>query len=321
MMVPVDVVVAQLATLLPLSDRTVHILYVNEKCGSCESLSHMLKMYANDRWEALRHPATCIDECVRSKIDEAEQLLAGKCRRIEREIVCGPPGLMIDTVAREDNVDVTVLTLGSQLMRSTMFSGHASHSRLCRGPTATFLANPLTRESVELRNILVQVSCSCSAEDIVLKVVDLFQLNRKRVNVILLHVVDVLDPIKCISPANLSSHIEQNMVEKGEKLLAEVKQLFQANGVRKVAHALVHGKSTHELMVAAKAVPADVIITTAHERNGVESFFQRRLLERMIIESPCAVTVIKEHDGARSKEQCPVDVSSKKARAFFELYV
>jgi nucleotide-binding universal stress UspA family protein len=322
MMVPIDAVLAQVETLLPLSGRTVHILYINEECRSCENPSHTAKMYANDRWQALRHPAACVDECVRRTMDEAERLLSGRCHKVEREIVCGPPDLMIDTVLREENVDLTVLTPGSHLMRSLLYSAGSSHSRVKRGSTAIFFAPTLVKESFELRNILVHVSGSCSTEDLVLKTVELFELNRRSVDVVLLHVVDVFDTIKCISPADISSHIEKNLVRKGEKLIAEAKQHFLEAGVGKVDYALVHGKPSRELLAAAKAIPADVIIATAHERNGIKSLFQRRLLEQMIIDSPCTVTVIRELDGAWSKERFPFDsaASAVDRRGFIANY-
>ena len=118
-------------------------------------------------------------------------------------------------------------------------------------------------------------------------------MNRRDVNVVLLHVVDVSAPIKCISPLEFIYSMEQSLVLDGESFLAESQRLLKDAGVRKVDYALKQGNPAEELFQTARALPADLIIVGAEGHTAVQHFLQGSISHRIAMESPCAVAVIK----------------------------
>jgi nucleotide-binding universal stress UspA family protein len=286
---PVTEIVNQVAALLPLADRTVHLLYVNETWPAYENLLGVSGQFADD-WGKI------VDDHANKTMDEAERLLAGRCKTVTREIVSGPPALMIETVARDENCDLTVLMPGKHPMFETILLGSVSSNVVKHGPGAIFIVRPQEEYPTDLRNVLVGVDGSRNALEAMMKSVELFHLDKRDVNVVLMHAVDVADPIKYLSPVEFVVRIEQNLILEGETHLAEAKRMLVEAGVKKVDFALKQGKPASVLIETAKALPADLIIAGAEGRTAVQHFLLGSVSHRIAMHSPCAVAIIKKEN-------------------------
>jgi nucleotide-binding universal stress UspA family protein len=70
--------------------------------------------------------------------------------------------------------------------------------------------------------------------------------------------------------------------------------LLADKGVKKVDFALKQGKPAHEIVEAAKAMPADLIITGAEGRTAVQHFLLGSVSHRIAMHAPCAVAIVKK---------------------------
>ena len=283
---PVAGIIDQVASVLPLSDRSVHLLYVNETWPAYENVLGMAGQFADD-WHRI------VADHAEKTLDEAAIILEGKCQKVTSEIVTGPPALMIETVARDEHFDLTVLVPGKHPLYETILVGSVSSNVVKHGPGTLLIVHPGAKYSEEMHNVLIGVDGSSNAREALLKAVEVFQLNKRNVNVLLLHVIDISDPIRCVSPVEFLSRLEQNLILQGEALLAESKRLLADAGVKKVEMALKHGKPVHELIETARAMPADLIVTGAEGHSVVQHFFLGSVSHRMAMHSPCPVAIIK----------------------------
>jgi universal stress protein A len=143
---------------------------------------------------------------------------------------------------------------------------------------------------------VVGVDGSTNAKEALLKAVELFHLDKRDVNVLLVHVVDVADPIRYVSPIEFISAIEQNLILEGETFLADAKRLLADAGVNKVDFVLRKGKPANEMIAAAKELSADLIIIGAEGRTAVQHFLLGSVSHRIAMHSPCAVAIIKKQN-------------------------
>lgn len=281
-------IIEQVLAILPVQGRTVHLLYVNEAWPAYENLLGAQGQFADD-WRSI------VENHAEKNLSEAEKLLSGKSEKITKEIVSGPPAMMIETVARDEHCEVTVLMPGKHPMVETMLLGSVSGNVAKHGPGTILLMRPLEKAN-ELRNVLIGVDGSPNSKEALHKAVEIFQLDKRNVKVLLLHCVDVADPIKFVSPMEFISRVEQNLVLEGETYLADAKRILADAGVKNVDIALKHGKAAHEIMEVAKSLPADLIIIGAEGRTAVQHFLLGSVSNRIAMHSPCPVAIIKREN-------------------------
>ena len=286
---PTSTIIDQVAGILPLAGREVHLLYVNEAWPAYENIIGSQGEFADDFRNVVEVEA-------QKKLTEAETLLKDKCQTITKEIVSGPPAMMIETVARDENCDLTVMMPGRHPVVTEALLGSVSSNVVKHGPGTILILRPLAKFPSALKNVLIAVDGSQNAKEAMLRAVETFQLNKNDVNVLLLHAVDVADPIKFVSPIEFISRVEQNLVLQGETFLADAKRLLADAGVKKVDMALKHGKPAQQIVELAKSMPADLIITGAEGRTAVQHFLLGSVSHAIAMHAPCAVAIIKrEH--------------------------
>lgn len=286
---PVATIIDQVAAILPLANREVHLLYVNEAWPAYENLLGVQGQFADD-WR------TVLELESQKKLLEAEKLLQGKCKLVSKEIVSGPPAMMIETVARDENCEITIVMPGKHPVVEKALLGSVSSNVVKHGPGTLLILRPLQTYPSQLKNVLIGIDGSKNATEAILRAVDIFELNKKDVNVLLLNAVDVADPIKFVSPVEFISRVEQNLILEGETFLADAKRLLVDAGVKKVDIAQKQGKPAQQLVEVAKSMPADLIIAGAEGRTAVQHFLLGSVSHAIAMHAPCAVAIIKrEH--------------------------
>ena len=286
---PVPASIDQVAAMLPLADKTIHLLYVNEAWPSYENLLGTSGEFADD-WREI------VDVHANKVLAEAVSYLTGKCLSVSSEIVSGPPALMIETVARDENCDMTVLMPGKHPMMDAMFLGSVSSNVVKHGPGTMLLVRPMESYPAQVNNVLFGVDGSGNAKEAMLKAVQLFQLDKLDVKVMLFHAAHVADPIRYVSPIEFISRVEQNLILEGETYLADAKRYLADVGVKNVELVVRTGNPAQELIDAAKSMPADLIVLGAEGRTAVQHFLLGSVSHRIAMHAPCAVAIVKKEN-------------------------
>lgn len=286
---PIDKVIEQMAAILPLAQHSVHCLFVNEAWPSYENVIGTQAQFADD-WRNI------VEDKAQSKLSEAESLLKGKCASVSKEIVSGPPAMMIETVARDENCDVIVMMPGKHPKYEEIFQGSVTANVAKHGPGTILIIRKKDVFPTDLKTVIVGVDGSSNALEAMSRAVEMFHLAERKVKVLLFNAADVADPIKYISPVEFISRVEQNLILEGETFLADAKRVLADAGVTDTEMVQKIGKPAQELVELAKERNADLIVVGAEGRTAVQHFLLGSVSHRIAMQSPCAVAIMKKHN-------------------------
>ncbi|MBY0357633.1 MAG: universal stress protein [Candidatus Obscuribacterales bacterium] len=283
---PVGPIIKQLESLVPLAKNEIHLLYVNEAWPAYENVIASWGTFADD-W------ANKINSKAEGTFNEIKNELKNKCAQISSEIVSGPPAMMIETVARDEQCQMTVVAPGRHPAVEQFLLGSVSNTVVKHGPGTILICRPQTNSANKLERVLIGVDGSQNAKEAMLDAIDLFDLRTVQPKILLFHAVDIADPVKYVSPVEFISRIEQNLLLEGETFLADAKRLLADAGLKNVDVALKEGKPANELIALAKSMPADLIIAGAEGRTAIQHFLLGSVSQRVAMHAPCSVAIVK----------------------------
>lgn len=283
---PPELIIEYLEQVLPLQDKEVHLLYVNEAWPAYENVLGSSGSFPDD-W---RHR---LEERASAELERAAQKLSTKCKAVDSEIVTGPPAMMIETVARDENCDLTVLCPGKHAVMERILLGSVSAKVLKHGPGTILICRPMEKPVERLKQVLIGVDGSANSKEALRKATEIFQLDKSSAKILLLHSVDVADPVKYLSPVEFISALEQNLLMEGESILADAKRILSDLGVKNVDVALVEGKPQNQLIKTAESTRADLIVIGAEGKTAIQHFLLGSVSHKVARYAPCAVAVVK----------------------------
>lgn len=284
---PPELIIDYLAQILPLQDKSIHLLYVNEAWPAYEHVIHSAGHFPDD-WRDKLH------ERAAAELSGAAKKLEGKCVAVETEIVTGPPAMMIETVARDENCAVTVLCPGKHALLERILLGSVSAKVLKHGPGTILIGRPGEKSVQSLRQVVIGVDGSGNSKEALQCAVEVFRLHESEAKILLVHSVDVSDPVKYFSPVEFVSAIEQNLLMEGESILADGKRILSDLGVKNIDLSLVEGKPQNQLIKIAESVRADLIIVGAEGKTAIQHFLLGSVSQKVARYAPCAVAIVKK---------------------------
>lgn len=282
---PADGTVDALASLIDLKQADVRLLYVREALPSYEAVLGAEADF-NDDWN---HKVESQARTFLGKVEEQLKPLAGK---VSQEIVSGSPAMMIETVARDEDCDVTALTPGHKNVVEKFFVGSVTSKVVKHGPGTILICRP-SRGVGQFLNVIIGVDGSENSKYAITRSVELFNLKRENVRVTLVHAVDVADALKMVSPAEFIGQVVNNLLLEGETYLADAKRILADNGISKADVVMKEGDPTSIIVETAKALPADLIVTGAQGHSAIQHFLLGSVSHRIAVGAPCTVAVIK----------------------------
>lgn len=283
---PPELIIEYLEQILPLQDKSVHLLYVNEAWPAYENVIQAAGQFSDDWRQKL-------DARAYEELATAARKLAGKCIAVDSEVVSGPPAMMIETVARDENCDITVLCPGKHVLMERILLGSVSAKVLKHGPGTILICRPTEKPIERLKQVVIGVDGSANAKDALRSAVEMFKLNESSAKVLLVHSVDIADPVKFLSPVEFISAVEQNLLMEGESILADGKRILSDLGVKNIDLSLVEGKPQNQIIKTAESVRADLIIIGAEGKTAIQHFLLGSVSQKVARYAPCAVAVVK----------------------------
>src|SRR5215470_11303264 len=124
---PVKPIIERLVSLVPLQEADLLLLYVKEELPSYERVVGAAGDFQEDWGHQIELKAKAV-------FAEAEALLQPYCAHVSTEIVTGPPAMMIETVARDESFEMTVVTPGQHSKVEKFFLGSVSSNVVKHGP-------------------------------------------------------------------------------------------------------------------------------------------------------------------------------------------
>lgn len=289
-LVPVDVtqkhdgLVAQLSRILPLSESDVRLLFVREELPSYESLLSSMADFPEDWFNQIEQKAHNV-------LYEIKNELKSLVKSVEAEIVSGPTALMIETVARDGNYDITAVTPQQHSKLHQLFSRSVSLNVAKHGIGTIVLLHEARHDKGPLRVVIgVDGSrASSHALDMVHK-----QLGLEKALVHLVHVVTVAPILTLVSPVTFIGALQEKLMLEGETYLATAKNQLAKLGVKNVEVSLKSGDAATELNSVANNLEADLIVVGALGHGAVQHFLLGSVSKAVALHASCSVAVVRE---------------------------
>jgi nucleotide-binding universal stress UspA family protein len=290
-LVPIDIVQPlkplsdELRKIVALKDADLSLVYVKEELPSYESVVGLTGDFKDD-------PTHKIDEKARITLDEAKQALESSCKSVKTEIVSGPPAMMIEQVARDEQIDLTVVTPHKHTAVSKMFLGSVSSKVVKHVPNSVLVLRPKEGSATKIQRVLMGVDGSENSKYALRWATQLFAIEPSA-EIVLLHAVNVADVMKLVSPIEYISMVENNLLLEGETYIAEGQNILSEAGFKNVKTVLKEGDPTHEMLSLAESMPADLIVIGAQGRTAVQHFLVGSVSNKIATGAKCSTAVIK----------------------------
>lgn len=286
---PVKATLDLLMSLVDVSTADVKFLYVRELLPAYEHLMESIGTFAED-WDRQ------LDDRAHKIFGEAMTTAKQHCKSVQTEITSGPVAMMIDTVARDEGYDMTVLTPGPHSPAERLFAGSVTARAVAHLPGTVLVARPQEKGKTDgLSRILIGFDGSKNAKQAIDRAAEVFKLKESSAKITVVYSVDIVDPVKFLTPIEFVSAIEQNMLMQGEAFLAHAEGRLKQAGISsdKIDLCLIEGNPTSELIKMAKETSADLIVMGAQGHSAVERFLLGSVSDKVALHAPCSVAIVK----------------------------
>jgi nucleotide-binding universal stress UspA family protein len=142
-------------------------------------------------------------------------------------------------------------------------------------------------------SVLVGIDGSKNSKTALVKSIDCFKLKQAETKITLVHVVDVADPIKFLTPVEFVASIETNLSMEGETFLADGARILSEAGKTGVEIVIHKGDPASELIKMANETKPDLMVLGARGHTAVEHFLLGSVSHRIATHAPCSVAVVK----------------------------
>ncbi len=292
LLLPVDIVhsakptIDELKRLVDLKNCQVTMLYVKEELPSyermIEGLADIKERYADE-----------VQNKAKSYFAELEPQLQPICQSLDTQIVSGTAAMMIEAVARDEHCDLTALTPGVHPKIEEFFLGSVSSKVVKHGPGTVLICRNGGQPQATIRKVVMGVDGSPQSQAAIREAAKLFKLKESGAEITLIHVVNVADVLKLVSPVEYIGIVENNMLMEGETFLANAKQMLAEQGIDKVFCVLKEGDPATEILSLTKSLPADLVVIGAQGSNAVQHFLLGSVSHRIAMHSPVTTAVVK----------------------------
>lgn len=279
---PVEPTIASLEALIDLSRADVKLLYVREVLPAYENALRSSGHFAEDWQEKW-------DEKANAALHLASALLKGKCQSVVSEIATGSPALTIETVARDEGFDITVLVPRDRHGVERFFAGGVTNKVLQHAPNTVLI---LRNKPRKLNTVLFGHDGSNNSTFAIKTALDYFRIKESS-KVSLVHAVDLAEPIKLLGPVEFVAALEQNALMQGEVFLAQGEKVLHDAGVKHTDVALIEDDPSKGVTTMASEIAADLVVIGAQGHTAVQHFLIGSVSHKIATNISCSVAVVK----------------------------
>jgi nucleotide-binding universal stress UspA family protein len=283
---PLDSLVEDLLRMLPLRKYDVHLLFVKEELPSYEVILAATGDFKDDYNHLLESKA-------KERFAQAEKLLSGHCAKVSSEIAIGPAAMMIETVAKDEGYNLTVMAPGTKAKVEKFLLGSCTNKVLKHGHGTIVVTRGINADIAGPLNILFAVDGSKTSIEAMKAINEQFDLANRNVKVTLCHVVSIADIVSLVSPIEFISIVENNMLLEGETILADAQKALFDLGIKNVDCIQKEGDPSSEILALAKEKSADLIVVGARGRSDIERFLLGSVSHRVASYAHCSCAIVR----------------------------
>lgn len=279
---PVEAIATSLGALVDLGNADVKLLYVHEMLPSYENSLRTSGNFSDD-W------GKQYDNKARVLLQEAEALFKGKCRSVSSELASGSTAMTIESIARNEGHDMTVLVPRERHGAGRFFGGSVSAKVVQHAPGTVLI---IRNKPTKLSNVLFGHDGSVNSAHAIAAACSMFRINETS-KATLVHAVDIAEPLKLLGPVEFVGQLEQNLLMEGETYLAAGEKLLADGGVKNIDLQLIEDDPASGMITMAKDSSADLVVIGAQGHSAVQHFLIGSVSQKIATHVSCSVAVVK----------------------------
>src|SRR5262249_23185703 len=167
---PIKPTIEQLIAMVPLAQAEVCLLYVKEELPSYEKVIDSVGDFKEDWGHQIERKA-------KEAFEAAIEQLKPHCANVTSELVVGPPAMMIETVARDEGFELTVLTPGTHRKVELFLLGSVSSKVVKHGPGTVLICRQRPTPIDKLNHVLMAIDGSQQSHNAVRKAAKQFSID------------------------------------------------------------------------------------------------------------------------------------------------
>lgn len=269
---------------VPLEGNEITLLFVKEELPSYEQV---LKVQA-DFPEDLRH---VVERRAGNILTHIADALGNRGANVKKEIVSGLAAQMVEAVAGDEKVDLTVVVQRSST--EFLLSGTAEHVAR-HSPSTTLILRAGTASTKPITSVVVGVDGSQRSLDAITRSLSMACLDKAITEIELVHVVNVSKVVASVTPFAFVTAMQENLMMEGEVFLANAKRALSDLGYKKVNMSLKAGNPAAEILSLQQEKRSGLIVIGAQGGGAIKHFLMGHICERVINHAKTSILVARE---------------------------
>jgi nucleotide-binding universal stress UspA family protein len=281
-----DQLATTLTTMIDLQGAETTLLYVQEELPSYEAV---LRTQGGEEIDLERE----LENAARQKLEQVGEKFKAAGAQVKVDIAHGPGAYMIEQVARDLKVDLTVVSSGSHAGDQFLLGSTSQHI-VRHAPSSVLVLRALKQASAKkIEKVLIGVDGSDACLQAVSKAMDKLNLDRSTVKINLVHVVVLSPLVASFTPQSFVTALEENLLMEGEIALANAKKLFDEHGYKAIDIELGHGNAATELIKLQTNYGSDLIVIGSQGKGAVKHFLMGHVATRIVTHATAPTVVAR----------------------------
>ena len=275
--------------MLPLIECELVLVY------AMQTESHIEKVTATSEYGP-DYFYTEMEKKAKKHLGDLVKELKSLCLSVEVVFERGLPAKVIESVAKEQKADLTVIRGSASGLLESVFLGNTVSQVIKHSHSSVFVLRAGAIETA-LKKVIIALDGSEQSKEALRRFCRLYQTMKQNIEVVLTHVVSIPGPWRFISPIEFVATLEDNLDMAGKAILAEGEAILLEGGwkpEKMPAPMIVRtGDPAVELDRLAGEIGADLIVLGAQGKTAFQSFFLGGVSEALALKSGFPILVFK----------------------------
>lgn len=270
---------------IPLKDAEVILLYVKEALPSYEAVLKAQADFPEDLGHVIERRAKSILEIIKLSLENHGA-------KVKSEIVSGVAPHTIETVARDEKVELVILS--QKKHKEPFFLSRVSHHVARHAPVSTLILHGRGHKNNDLpETIVVGLDGTRACLDAAKKALLAMNLKKGNTKIILVHVVNVSKLIASVTPFAFVTAMQENLMMEGGVFLSTAQKELSDLGFTSIDSKLLAGSPDHEIMKVTEEAGGDLIVIGAQGGTAIKHFLMGHICERVISRAEVSTLVAR----------------------------
>lgn len=270
---------------IPLKDAEVILLYVKEALPSYEAVLKAQADFPEDLGHVIERRAKSILEIIKLSLENHGA-------KVKSEIVSGVAPHTIETVARDEKVELVILS--QKKRKEPFFLSRVSHHVARHAPVSTLILHGRGHKNNDLpETIVVGLDGTRACLDAAKKALLAMNLKKGNTKIILVHVVNVSKLIASVTPFAFVTAMQENLMMEGGVFLSTAQKELSDLGFTSIDSKLLAGSPDHEIMKVTEEAGGDLIVIGAQGGTAIKHFLMGHICERVISRAEVSTLVAR----------------------------